>query len=77
MQKYISLFIILFISTFSFAQNRTRTSAKPETKKVADTIPQKTVIVTSAFTPTLKKSAKINFSAGTPLPDTDRPTLQY
>ncbi len=77
MQKYSSLFIFLLISTFSFAQNRTRTGAKPESKKVADTIPQKTVIVTSAFTPTLKKSAKINFSAGTPLPDDSRPTLQY
>lgn len=77
MQKYIPFFLFLFITTFSFAQNRSRTGSQTDNKKAADTIPQKTVIVTSEFTPTLKKSAKINFSAGTPLPNTERPTFQY
>lgn len=77
MQKYIPFFLFLLIASFSFAQNRSRTGSQADNKKSSDTIPQKTVIVTSAFAPTLKKSAKINFSAGSPLPSTDRPSFQY
>lgn len=74
---------ILFLSFFILpiclmAQNRKRNSAtNNETVKAKDTIPQRTVIVTSAFTPSLKKTAKINFSAGIPVPDTTRPVLKY
>ncbi len=37
----------------------------------------RTVVVTSAFKPSLKTTSKINFSAATPLPDSTRPTLLY
>ncbi|MBS1729350.1 MAG: hypothetical protein JSS67_01090 [Bacteroidetes bacterium] len=77
MHKYSSLFLFLFIPGLIIAQDRQRSSSQAVNKNGKDTIPQKTVIVTSAFTPSLKKSAKINFSAGAPIPDTDRPLLQY
>lgn len=35
------------------------------------------VVITSAFKPTLKESAKINFNATPPTADTSRPRLQY
>lgn len=41
------------------------------------TIPSRTVTVTSSYKPVLKPSAKINFSAATPLPDSTLPSLQY
>ena len=42
-----------------------------------DTTKPTTVVVTSAFKPTLKAAAKINFSAATPAADTTRPNLFY
>ena len=42
-----------------------------------DTLPNRTVVVTSAFKPTLKTTSKINFSAATPLPDSSKPVLRY
>jgi hypothetical protein len=42
-----------------------------------DTTRPGTVVVTSAFKPTLKQSAKINFSATPPIPDTTKPLLRY
>lgn len=42
-----------------------------------DTLPNKTVVVTSSFKPSLKNSAKVNFSAASPLPDTALPVLRY
>lgn len=42
-----------------------------------DTTKPTTVVVTSAFKPTLKPAAKINFSAATPAADTSRPRLFY
>ncbi len=53
-------------------------SNNTERTTFADTlIPGKTVIVTSSYKPVLKPSAKINFSAATPLPDSTLPALQY
>jgi hypothetical protein len=42
-----------------------------------DTTKPTTVVVTSAFKPSLKPAAKINFSAATPGADTSRPNLYY
>jgi hypothetical protein len=57
----------------TFAQ-RTRNNNKGLT---VDTTRPGTVVVTSAFKPTLKQSAKINFSATPPIPDTTKPLLRY
>lgn len=47
-------------------------------KPVKDTVIQsKTVVVTSAFKPVLKTTAKVNFSAATPSPDTSGINLDY
>ncbi len=61
------------------AKEPTTSSAKGNsTRAAADTlIPGRTVTVTSSYKPVLKPSAKINFSAATPLPDSTLPTLQY
>src|SRR4030095_12379263 len=42
-----------------------------------DTSKRKTIDITSTFKPTLKETAKINFSASSPLADTTRPKLNY
>jgi hypothetical protein len=42
-----------------------------------DSLPERTVVVTSAFKPSLKNSAKVNFSAATPLPDSALSVLRY
>ncbi len=42
-----------------------------------DSIPNKTVVVTSSFKPTIKNSAKVNFSAATPVPDSVQQILRY
>ena len=42
-----------------------------------DSLNRRNVNVTSAFKPTLKEAAKINFTAAPPLTDTSRPRLQY
>ena len=41
------------------------------------TLPPRTVVVTSEFTPALKQTSKINFNAATPLPDSVSPKLEY
>ena len=50
----------------------TTVKAAPE-----DTIETKTVVITSAFKPSLKEAAKINFYAATPVIDTNRIPLTY
>ncbi len=42
-----------------------------------DTLPQKEVVITSAFKPSLRNAAKINFSAATAILDTTRLPLTY
>ena len=58
--------ILLITPAFLFAQ-----------KQGNDTLPNRTVIVTSAFKPTLKTTSKINFIAATQLPDSSKPVLRY
>jgi hypothetical protein len=59
-------------------QKQTAAKASDDNKPLGDTTqPSRTVIVTSAFQPTLKASSKVNFSASAPLPDTARPSLNY
>lgn len=65
-QLSITLFIV-FISFSGFSQKRA----------TLDTTKPTTVVVTSAFKPTLKPAAKINFTAATPSADTTRPSLFY
>ena len=64
------------------AKKCTKTKATPTRREAASsssdtTIPSRTVTVTSSYKPELKPSAKINFSAATPLPDSTLPLLQY
>lgn len=60
------------------SEKRAATTIRQRTTPSADTtIPGRTVTVTSSYKPVLKSSAKINFSAATPLPDSTLPTLQY
>lgn len=65
-QLSITAFIVL-LSLGLFAQK----------KVTLDTTKPTTVVVTSAFKPTLKPAAKINFSAASPLADSSRPNLFY
>lgn len=62
--RYSLLLITLFIVTTNAWAQRTDTT-------------KKTVVVTSAFKPTLKPAAKINFSAATPVIDSTRLNLSY
>src|SRR6478752_6938333 len=81
---------IIFIALLSssvvniFAQQRRarkHDTKKQETQTIpqvkSDTLPERTVTVTSAFKPTLKATSKINFNAATPVPDTTTHVLQY
>ncbi|MBV9962798.1 MAG: hypothetical protein JO072_11165 [Parafilimonas sp.] len=83
MKYIIALIILVSVSHVSFAQRKQnkkqkQTTAQQEQKSSSDTaLPPRTVVVTSAFAPTLKTTSKINFSAATPLPDSTRPTLEY
>lgn len=56
-------------------------ASKPTRKTVEqpikDTLPDKTVVITSAFKPSLRNAAKINFNAASPVMDTVRMSLQY
>jgi hypothetical protein len=78
----VALLSLLVVSVFA-QQRRTKkhdtkkqeTQAIPQVK--SDTLPQRTVTVTSAFKPTLKTTSKINLNATTPAPDTTRHVLQY
>lgn len=65
-QLSISL-LIIFSGLNAYAQKRV----------ALDTTKPTTVVVTSAFKPTLKPAAKINFSAATPAADTSKPRLFY
>ena len=51
-------------------------SANAQRKNPVDTT-KKTVVVTSAYKPSVRPASKINFSASTPPVDTSRPRLQY
>ena len=87
MKQIIALIILFIFAQSSFAQRKpakkTVQSIKQATQTVeekaaSDTVlPPRTVVVTSAFTPTLKQTSKINFNAAAPLPDSTRPILQY
>jgi len=46
-------------------------------RRGSDDSTQKTVVITSAYKPSVRPAAKINFSAATPPVDTSRPKLQY
>lgn len=79
MKRTIYIVLLVSLATNVFAQNKKKKSAAPKTATAkADTVlPTRTVIVTSAFQPSLKPTSKINFSAASPSPDTTRPVLQY
>ncbi|HXL56651.1 MAG TPA: hypothetical protein VN958_10360, partial [Chitinophagaceae bacterium] len=74
----LSLFVV---NIFAQRKARKRDAKKQETQTTAqiksDTLPQRTVTVTSAFKPSLKTTSKINFNAATPAPDTTKHVLQY
>src|SRR4051812_22824959 len=84
MKKIIFIALLVLVASQLFAQHNTRkrnktnkAQATQTTKEPArDTVPQRTVTVTSSFQPTLKPTTKINFSAATPAPDTTRQALQ-
>ncbi len=78
--------LLLAVTPFANAQRSKKNIKKIATtpqsgvkeKASSDTtIPNRTVTVTSSYKPVLKPSAKINFSAAAPLPDSILPTLQY
>lgn len=81
--KYIIIIIsLVFITQHSLAQRQKKKTAKeqkaaPQNIKEDTTLPSKTVVVTSEFTPSLKQTSKVNFSGTTPLPDAERPVLNY
>lgn len=79
--KYIVIVIsLVLITQHSFAQNRKKKAAQKQAqqKTTSDTtLPTKTVVVTSEFSPTLKPTSKVNFNGATPLPDSVRPVLNY
>lgn len=79
MKRTIYIVLLVSLAMNVFAQNKKKKTALPKATTVkADTVlPTRTVIVTSAFQPSLKPTSKINFSAASPLPDTSRPVLQY
>ncbi len=77
----IAVLSLLVVNVFAQRRARKREAKKQETQTTteikSDTLPQRTVTVTSAFKPSLKPTSKINFSAATPSPDTTRHVLQY
>jgi hypothetical protein len=84
MKKIISIALLVLLISDVFAQQRKtrkRDAKKQESQTTtqikSDTLPQRTVTVTSAFQPSLKTTSKINFSAATPAPDTTKHVLQY
>ena len=78
MKKAIYIVFFVFVATNIFAQTRKKKTTEPKKETKSDTtLPSRTVIVTSAFQPSLKNTSKINFSAASPLPDSARPSLQY
>lgn len=78
--KKILIIILIGLTTLSVNAQRKKQkqAAKPTTTRAkVDTLPSRTVTVTSAFQPSLKTTSKINFSGATPLPDSVRPVLPY
>ncbi len=59
------------------AQNYTEAEATSTKVAPEDTLETKTVVITSAFKPSLKTAAKINFYAATPVIDTTKIPLTY
>lgn len=83
MKKLLLIFLATSsIITVSFAQ-RKKTVKKAQanthqtTPAFSDTTRPRTVTVTSEYKPVLLNSAKMNFSAASPAPDSTLPTLQY
>ncbi len=82
-QKIVFLLLIIFIPFANAEAQRTKkVVAKPiipqDKREVAlDTITPKTVTVTSAFKPSLRSAAKINFTAATPVFDSSKIPLTY
>ncbi len=87
---FVCIILLVAVAPFANAQRSKKSNKKVPAKttsaprkQVAEssssdtTIPGRTVTVTSSYKPELKPSAKINFSAATPLPDSTLPTLQY
>jgi len=75
----ILLCVSFFVNAFSQQRKTKKNTQRTQTTttKTDTVLPSRTVIVTSAFQPSLKPTSKINFSAASPLPDTARPVLQY
>lgn len=82
MKRTIYIVLLVVLSANVFAQSRKTKKKAGVTGTVTitpkkDSLPPRTVTVTSAFQPTLKPTSKINFSAASPLPDTLRNVLPY
>src|SRR6476660_5124589 len=78
----VALLSLLFVNVFAQQRRTKKHNIKKQETQVtsqikSDTLPQRTVTVTSAFKPTLKPTSKINFNATTPAPDTATHVLQY
>ena len=58
-------------------QTVTRQKVIVQPEAIIDTLKPKNVVITSVFKPALRAAAKINFSAASPAPDSERPTLEY
>lgn len=58
-------------------QQPVKKNAADQNDEIIDTMPSKTVTITSSFKPALRNAAKVNFSAATPLPDSSLPRLSY
>ncbi len=76
----IVLFFTLALNVFAQKSKKQKAADKKQTEQIQvkkDTLPQRTVTVTSAFQPSLKATTKVNFSAASPAPDTARNVLPY
>jgi hypothetical protein len=78
---FISLLVILASNVFAQARkkrpSKTKETTTTQTPARKDTLPSRTVTVTSSFQPSLRPTSKINFNAATPAPDTTHHDLQY
>jgi hypothetical protein len=90
MKKLLFILILLSIAGSVFSQKRkkekkpvkreSRANKQDSQAQVTispDTTQPRTVVVTAAFSPSLKTSSKIDFSAAAPSPDSVLPTLSY
>lgn len=68
MKSFALLFISLAIAAGVHAQKKSTTTFDTS---------RRTVVITSAYKPTVRPASKINFSAATPAVDSSRPTLAY